>query len=144
LGGRKAGLTAPAAESGGEMELQVFLNDSAAKDLAGGQDLDAFADEFAGWVAAPVEESREFHPEDVERLLRLMRKDPSTATVIGFSEFPYTDGGKLQGPTREIEREYWLQLTNVDKRCGVIAGGSCGVLLIGMGIACCLVPEAWS
>ncbi|KAJ1493016.1 hypothetical protein T484DRAFT_1769509, partial [Baffinella frigidus] len=100
------------------MELEVFLNGSVATEVAGGQDLDAFADEFAGWVAAPVEESREFHPEDVERLLILMKKDASTATVIGFSEFPYTDGGKLQGPTREIEREYWLQLTNVDKRLG--------------------------
>jgi hypothetical protein len=117
LGGRKAGLTAPAAESGGEMELQVFLNDSAAKDLASGQDLDAFADEFAGWVAAPVEGSRQFNNAEIELLLMKMEQDPNTATVFGFHEFPYTAGGTLQGPDMQIEREYWLQLNTVDKRC---------------------------
>ena len=115
------------------------MNESVAKELAGGQDLDAFAGEFAGWVAAPVEESREFRPGDVERLLRLMKKDPSTAAVIGYNEFPYTDGGKLQGPNREIEREYWLLLTNVDKRCDRFAGGA--FIFCGQGRASHNVPR---
>jgi hypothetical protein len=128
----------------GAMELEVFLNGSVATELAGGQDLEAFAGEFAGWVAAPVEESsRQFQPDDIERLLRLMHQDPSTATVIGFSEFPYTDGGKLLGPDRVIEREYWLQLTNVDKRC-VVRAGILGLLLTWRGIARCLMcRKAW-
>ncbi|KAJ1466512.1 hypothetical protein T484DRAFT_1861464 [Baffinella frigidus] len=100
------------------MELQVFLNDSAAKDLASGQDLDAFADEFAGWVAAPVEGSRQFNNAEIELLLMKMEQDPNTATVFGFHEFPYTAGGTLQGPDMQIEREYWLQLNTVDKRLG--------------------------
>jgi hypothetical protein len=99
-----------------EEELEVFLNEAAAQRVAGGRDMAAFASEFAGWAPAPAVQTREFLESDIRRLLSLMEKDSSTATVIGFNEFPYTKGGTLQGPDREIEREYWLQLSNVDAR----------------------------
>jgi len=98
------------------MELEVFLNEPVARRAAGALDLAAFAGEFAGWAPAPTEQTREFLDSDIQKLLSLMDKNASTVAVIGFNEFPYTNGGTLQGPDREIEREYWLQLSNVDAR----------------------------
>ena len=98
------------------MELEVFLNESAARYAAGSQDLKTFAEEFAGWASAPAEQTREFLDSDIQKLLSLMDKDAGTAAVIGFKEFPYTKGGALQGSDCEIEREYWLRLSNVGAR----------------------------
>ena len=123
------------------MELEVFLNDSVAKEVAGGQDLETFLGEFAGWVPAPFEGSREFLHGDIELLLGKMKDDPNTATVFGFHEFPYTAGGTLQGPEREIEREYWLQLNNVGARCVVHEGCVLGLLLIGWASHAAWFPE---
>ena len=98
------------------MELEVFLNKSAARYAAGSQDLNTFAEEFAGWASAPAEQTREFLDSDIQKLLSLMDKDASTAAVIGFNEFPYSKGGALKGPDCEIEREYWLRLSDVGAR----------------------------
>ena len=98
------------------MELEVFLNEPVARRAAGTQDLAAFAGEFAGWAPAPAEQTREFLDSDIQKLLSMMDKDASTAAVIGFNEFPYSKGGALQGPDREIEREYWLRLSDVGAR----------------------------
>jgi len=98
------------------MELEVFLNEPVARRAAGALDLAAFAGEFAGWAPAPAEQTREFLDSDIQKLLSLMDKDAGTAAVIGFNEFPYSKGGALQGPDREIEREYWLRLSNVGAR----------------------------
>ena len=106
------------------MELEVFLNKSAARYAAGSQDLETFAEEFAGWASAPAEQTKEFQDNDIQELLSLMERDASTATVIGFKEFPYTKGGLLQGPDCEIEREYWLQLSKVPTRCARCSSAS--------------------
>ena len=97
--------------------MEVFLDPSVVREVSRGEDLQAFADDFTGWVPAPPERSREFAYADIQQLLRAMDRNANTAKVIGYKEFPYTAGGKLRGEDRMIEREYWLQLSNVGKRC---------------------------
>ena len=53
----------------------------------------------------------DFGGDHVRRFLRQLESNPSTVEVIGFQEFPYSGGGKLEGSDREVEREYWLQLS---------------------------------
>ncbi|KAJ1481784.1 hypothetical protein T484DRAFT_1806100, partial [Baffinella frigidus] len=105
-------------EEAGLDTIEFFLAPSVVGEVSGGKDLEEFADEFTTWVPAPPERCRQLAVKDVKQLLRQMDTDPNTAKVIGYKEFPYTARGKLLGANRQVEREYWLQLSNVEKRLG--------------------------
>ena len=107
------GIDSEEENDGGEFE--IHLNEEVVGEISGGKSVEEFAEQFAAWN--PDEEtSREFKPQDIEALLAKIEQDDSTVQVIGFNEFPYTAGNKLKGSNREVEREYWLHLRNVDKR----------------------------
>ena len=81
--------------------------------LSTGEHLDG---EF--WELPESPAVRKFSYEQGQQLLRKMKACPSVATVFRFKEFPYNRGGRLVGEDREVEREYWLRLSDdVDKRC---------------------------
>ena len=79
-----------------ENEFDVFVN----PDFAG-QDLESFADAFAGW--APEEEaSRRFSQSDCLELLQHIDRDDKCAEIMGLQEFPCSAGGKLHGAERQV------------------------------------------
>ena len=91
---------------------QTFLEDEKGNSS---EDFETFAFEFAKWFPRD-ETSRAFKEFDIEELLKKIELDDSTFTVIGFNEFPYTNGLKLKGHNMQVEREYWLRLRKVNKR----------------------------
>ena len=98
----------------GDGEFAVHINEELAARYAGSADIEEFARRFAGWTASA---ERQFAAKDVKELLVAIDQDSATFQIIGYSEFPYSNGTKLKGCNRQIEREYWLQLVNVDQRC---------------------------
>eukprot|EP00960_Hanusia_phi_P020516 604975-Hanusia_phi.AAC.1 len=55
--------------------------------------------------------------------LNIIDKDSGAAKVIGYSEFPFTNGGKMKQADWTIEREYWLQLDRTAQRQASGGGG---------------------
>jgi len=46
---------------------------------------------------------------------RFSHLDGASFEIIGMREFPYNDGGKLNGNERMVEREYWLRVTGIQE-----------------------------
>jgi len=90
--------------------FEVHINTFSHKFVQAGSDVDTFAHKFAEWVPSAT---RQFKAKSISELFERVRVDEEAVTVIGFKEFPYSQGGDLEGADREIEREYWLQYDDV-------------------------------
>eukprot|EP00961_Rhodomonas_salina_P277762 3753574-Rhodomonas_salina.1 len=102
-------------------DIDVHVNENSSRFAEVADDLVEFSARFARW--APSESgARGFNNNTIKLFLRKVEEDGFIADVIGFSEFPYSHNNTLQGADREIEREYWFevssdyaQLSGVDK-----------------------------
>mmetsp|Transcript_18709 Transcript_18709/g.61423 ORF Transcript_18709/g.61423 Transcript_18709/m.61423 type:complete len:861 (-) Transcript_18709:92-2674(-) len=71
---------------------------------------------LANWMPE-AESTRQFNPNDVKAFLDQIDKGPrDVVKIIGFSEFPFTNGRRLKEANWTIEREYWLKLDRIDRR----------------------------
>ena len=93
------------------------------EDAPGQRTADLDAEDEVFWER-PEPTTRKFSFQQVRQLLVKMEENPvkvgerpAVATVFRFKEFPYNRGGRLREGDREVQREYWLWLSGVEKRC---------------------------
>lgn len=79
--------------------VSVFLN----PELLG----DDRAEEFA-WQHGEDSIGRQLNRASQEQFFERMAKPDSGIKILGVNEFPYTDGNRLRGRDRMLEREYWI------------------------------------
>ena len=93
----------------------VFLNEESIREWEGGDQgelrvaREAF--EFASRRAVDAEGDRRLNADDFKRLWDAAEGRVGRVNIIGCKEFPYSDGGRLKGDERLVEREYWLRVT---------------------------------
>mmetsp|Transcript_41906 Transcript_41906/g.81942 ORF Transcript_41906/g.81942 Transcript_41906/m.81942 type:complete len:209 (+) Transcript_41906:393-1019(+) len=104
--GAREASSAAAAAGGGEnrVEVTVYLNPDFFKNP------EDDAEEFLFWQAIEAAAAKDMNSTQAKNDFFRRVGDPNSGIkVIGINEFAYTDGGRLKGEDRLLEREYWIR-----------------------------------